>query len=150
MEITTVLVVDDELLIRDLLCRSLTSRGYSVLLAQNGQEAIEMIKEVTLHTALVDLKMPGVDGLEVTSAIGAKDEEIPVIIMTAYPSYNSAVEALREGVYDYIVKPFGIPEVLHTVERAVKQYEMATQRYSFRKIASTRKNSRRPRIAWKG
>lgn len=123
----TILVVDDELLIRDLLYEFFTDEGYRVILAEDGERALELLTGEEFDVSLVDLKMPGVDGMEVVRAIHSLDPDRPVIIMTGYPSFNSAIEALRHGVYDYVVKPFKVPELVHLVERAIEGYRQAKQ-----------------------
>lgn len=132
----TILVVDDELLIRDLLYEFFTQEGYQVILAEDGERALELIEKQGFDVSLVDLKMPGVDGMEVVRAVHRLDPDLPVIIMTGYPSFNSAVEALRQGVYDYVVKPFKVLELMHMVERAIKEYRQVRQnRELSRKLA---------------
>ncbi len=118
-----ILVVDDELLIRDLLYDFLTSHGYIVRLAENGQKALEVIDKHNIQTALVDLKMPKMDGLQFTSILYEEKPHIPVIIMTAYPSMDSAIESIRNGVFDYIVKPFKMNNILDILIKAVKEFK---------------------------
>jgi len=122
-----ILVVDDELLIRDLLYDFFTSQGYIVHLAENGRKALEMIDEINFQIAILDLKMPEVDGIQVTSVLYQKKPYIPVIIMTAYPSIDSAIESIRKGVYDYIIKPFKMSELLIIVEKAIEEYQFRTK-----------------------
>jgi DNA-binding NtrC family response regulator len=117
------LVVDDELLIRDLLFDFFTAQGYTTHLAENGKTALEMMDSISFQTALVDLKMPFVDGIELTTLMAKKMPQVPVIVMTAFPSMDSAIEAIRCGVYDYIVKPFNITELHETVKRAIEEYK---------------------------
>jgi DNA-binding NtrC family response regulator len=119
-----VLVVDDELLIRDLLFDFFTSQGYAIHLAENGKKAAEMLESVNFQVALIDLKMPEMDGVELTAILHRRKPQIPVIIMTAYPSMNSAIESIRSGVFDYIVKPFKIADLFETVKSAVKEYQI--------------------------
>jgi len=118
-----ILVVDDELLIRDLLFDFFTAQGYKTHLAENGKRALEMLNSISFQTALVDLKMPEIDGIELTAFIAKKMPQIPIIVMTAFPSMDSAIEAIRCGVYDYVVKPFNIKELHETVKKAVEEYK---------------------------
>jgi len=118
-----ILVVDDELLIRDLLFDFFTAQGYKTHLAENGKKALEMLDSISFQTALVDLKMPEIDGIELTTFIAKKMPQIPIILMTAFPSMDSAIEAIRCGVYDYVVKPFNITELHETIKKAVKEYK---------------------------
>lgn len=124
---SSVLVVDDELLIRDLLFDFLTSQGYNVHLAENGKKAVEMLDGIDFQVALVDLKMPEIDGVEFTSILQQRRPTIPVIIMTAYPSMNSAIESIRNGVFDYLIKPFKIAELSDTVSLAIAEYRARTE-----------------------
>lgn len=119
-----ILVVDDELLIRDLLFDFLSSQGFTAHLAENGRKAIEMIDNIKFQVALVDLKMPEMDGIEFTGYLHKAKPEIPVIIMTAYPSMDSAIESIKNGVYDYIVKPFKIANLFEIIKNAICEYEM--------------------------
>ena len=117
------LVVDDELLIRDLLFDFFTSQGYKTHLAENGKRALEMIDLISFQAALVDLRMPEIVGIELTAFMAKKMPHVPVIVMTAFPSMDSAIEAIRYGVYDYIVKPFNIADLHETVKKAVEEYK---------------------------
>jgi DNA-binding NtrC family response regulator len=116
-----ILVVDDELLIRDLLFDFFSSQGFMIHLAENGKKAVEKIDSIEFQVALVDLKMPEMNGAEFTSILHKRKPQIPVIIMTAYPSMNSAIESIKNGVFDYIVKPFKIADLFETVKLAVKE-----------------------------
>ena len=82
--------------------------------------------------ALIDLRMPGIDGMKVIEEIRQVSQEVPIIIMTGYPSFNSAIKALRERVYDYIVKPFQVPHLALVVERAIKEYRLIQQNKELR------------------
>jgi DNA-binding NtrC family response regulator len=118
------LVVDDELLIRDLLFDFFSSNGYEVHLAEDGKVALEMLNKLEFQAALVDLKMPEVSGLEVTAALSDKKPRVPVIIMTAFPSLDSAIDSIRMGVFEYIIKPFKIAELSTTVQKAIEEYNV--------------------------
>lgn len=122
-EYVELLVVDDELLIRDLLFDFFTAQGYKTHLAENGKQAMKMIESISIQTALVDLKMPEIDGIELTTFMAKKMPQVPIIVMTAFPSLDSAIEAIRCGVYDYVVKPFNITELHGTVKKAVEEYK---------------------------
>lgn len=117
-----VLVVDDEFSIRNLLYEFFSKEGYGVRLAENGRQALELIEKESFEVCLVDLKLPGVDGMEVVRAIHRLNPDIPVIMMTGYPTFNSVMEALRQGIYDYVVKPFKVSELAYMVEQAIREY----------------------------
>ncbi len=115
--IPRILVVDDEGNIRDLLTRSLTKKGYEVLSAPNGREALEIVGREVVDIALVDVRMPVMDGMEFLRRVKEAGREITVIMMSAYGTYGTVVEAIREGAYDYIQKPFEIVDVLSKIEK---------------------------------
>jgi len=124
-----ILVVDDELLIRDLLYDFFTSQGWDIMVAEGGQKAIDYLKNQQFDIVLTDLKMPDIDGMELTGRIRNLYGGLPVIIMTGYPSLDSAVEALRFKVDDYIIKPFNVNQLFKTVKKVVelKSQEADTQ-----------------------
>jgi DNA-binding NtrC family response regulator len=101
-----ILVVEDEELMRSILRQLLEEEGYHVATASSAETALEIFPTVEIDVTLTDIKMSGMDGLELLSQIKAIDEEAMVIVMTAYSSVDSAIAALRRGVYDYITKPF--------------------------------------------
>lgn len=112
-----ILVVDDELLLRDVLYDYLSRHEFEVYLASNGAKALEIAKETKIHLALVDIRMSGMDGLEVTVELKKIDPSIIIIIMTGYPSLNTAVSAIKSGASEYIVKPFRLDEMLRIVQK---------------------------------
>jgi DNA-binding NtrC family response regulator len=115
-----ILVVDDELLIRDLLYDFFISQGWDIVVAEGGQKAIDYLKNQRFDVVLTDLKMPEVDGMDLTGRIRNLYGDLPLIIMTGYPSLDSAVEALRYKVDDYIVKPFNVNQLFKTVKKVVE------------------------------
>jgi len=115
-----ILVVDDELLIRDLLYDFFTSQGWDIVVAEGGQKAIDYLKNQHFDIVLTDLKMPDIDGMDLTGRIRNLYGDLPVIIMTGYPSLDSAVEALRFKVDDYIIKPFNVNQLFKTVKKVVE------------------------------
>lgn len=117
----TILVIDDDAFIRELLSEFLTKQGYKVLLAESGDKALEMLEPGTVQVALIDLKMPGIDGVETMKGIKTRDAGVLIILMTGYPSIESAVEALRNGAYDYVIKPFKLNELKATIEHAINE-----------------------------
>ncbi len=106
-----ILVVDDELLLRDVLFDYLTRQGYEVAMAASGEKALEIARTQRFHLALVDIKMPGMSGLDVTARLKDLYPQIIVIIMTGYPSLNTAISAIKLGATEYIVKPFRLDEL---------------------------------------
>jgi DNA-binding NtrC family response regulator len=102
----TILVVDDEEIVRDSLASWLEEDGYDVDTAPNGPTALTRVAQHAYAVLLVDLKMPGMDGLEVLAQARSLQPDVPVIIMTAYATVDTAVQAMKQGAYDYLVKPF--------------------------------------------
>ena len=101
-----ILIVDDELIVRKSLASWFQEEGYSVDIAESGKQTLEKLVENDWDIFLLDIKMPGMDGLELQRKIKEIHPEASVIIMTAYASVETAVEAMKQGAYDYIVKPF--------------------------------------------
>jgi len=118
-----VLIIDDEKGIRDSLCRILKSAGYGVMSASNGDQAINKIREVCPALALLDIKMPGMDGMETLSEIRKFNDELPVIILTAYGNIKNAITASRLGIYDYITKPFKQNKIKSIIHEVMKKRE---------------------------
>ena len=120
----TLLIVDDDPFMRELLVQSLSQAGYLVTAAEDGNQAQHALNLNKFQIALVDLSLPDMGGLELIDAISNGSPEAQIIIMTGYPSLESAIEALREGAQDYIVKPFKLPEVQAAVSRALKNQKL--------------------------
>ncbi len=115
-----ILVVDDEPGIREFLQIMLEREGYEVSSAENGTEAISRFKKKKYDVVIADIKMPKVSGLEVLSSVKEMSPETNVILITAHASFESAVEAMNEGAYDYITKPFNVDEIKVTVSNALQ------------------------------
>lgn len=115
-----VLIADDEANMRWALDKALTKAGYEVIAAENGQVALETIRSERPDLAVLDLKMPKLNGMEVLKKIKELALKIPVIMMTAHGNTATAVEAMKQGAYDYIPKPFDIDELLLTVTKALE------------------------------
>jgi DNA-binding NtrC family response regulator len=117
-----ILVVDDEASVRDTIRRGLSQMGgFSVEVAQNGAEAIEKIEKDVFDLVLTDLKMPEMDGLELLKTVKGTRPEIMVILMTAYGSIETAVEAMKKGANDYITKPIDFNELLIHISKVQKE-----------------------------
>lgn len=111
----SILVVDDELLIRDLLYDFFHDQGWNISVAENGRKALDILQEKQFDVVLTDLRMPSMDGMALTSQVQQDYPDIPVVIMTGYPSVESAVAALRTKVADYITKPFNVNDLFKRV-----------------------------------
>jgi len=119
MERKKILVVDDELSVRESM-RMIFKNEYEVLMAGNGKMALKIIKEQTPDVVLLDIVMPGEDGIEVLKKLKEIDEKVLVIMVTATKTIKTAVSAMKLGAYDYITKPFDIDEIKLIVSRALK------------------------------
>lgn len=120
----TVLVVEDEELMRSILRQLLEDEGYDVLSADSAENALEIFPSAEISVTLTDVKMAGMDGLELLDSLKAVDENAIVIIMTAYSSVDSAIAALRKGAFDYITKPFVNEDLVQTVKNAIRVKEL--------------------------
>ncbi len=119
-----ILVVDSHPDMRDVLADILQDEGYRVTTVENGYEALERVTAISFNVVIVDIKMPGLSGMELIRKLRAADSKLTIIIMTGYSSLETAVEAVRTEVYDYITKPFQAEEMLLAIKRAVKEQEI--------------------------
>lgn len=116
-----ILIVDDEpdmLKLLSMIIREKTP--YEPVTTNNPLEALEMARQGRFDLVIADLKMPGLDGMELLEAIKRADEDIPVIIITAYGTVESAIETMRKGGFDFITKPFRKEQILYTIDKALK------------------------------
>lgn len=119
----SILVVDDELLIRDLLYDFFTGQGWNISVAENGERALEVLGEKSVDLILSDIKMPEMDGLTLASRVRQSHPGLPVVLMTGYPSVETAVTALRSRVEDYVIKPFNINQLYKLIEKKLAEKE---------------------------
>ena len=119
-----ILVVDDEHLIRWSLEQNLQKQGYEVLTAGSGEEALKLMREDAPDLVLLDIQLPGINGIEVLEKIKEIDEELIVIMITALGVLETAVKAMRMGAYDYISKPFNLDELAITIRKALETGEL--------------------------
>ncbi len=127
-----VLIVDDEAIIRDSLRDWLADVGYNVLTAENGNEALEIIQKEKPGVAVIDLVLPGLDGLELLRKARQMLPSIQVIIITAYGSVGTAITAIKEGAYDYIEKPFSPDKVELLIAKLVERQALVEENISLR------------------
>ncbi|MFQ5657253.1 MAG: sigma-54-dependent transcriptional regulator [Candidatus Methylomirabilales bacterium] len=127
-----ILVVDDDSVACDLLREVLSKEGCEVDVAGGGQEAVMKGKEAFFDIVLVDVRMPDVDGLDVLRAFRGASPETIVIVMTAFGSIESAIEAIKEGAYDYVSKPFKIEEIKITIRRVLERRRLLQENLRFR------------------
>ncbi len=117
---TEILVVDDELAICDLLAEILNQNGYKCQSTGSGKEALDYLARHPFDLVLLDIKMPGMSGLEVLDVIGQSYPGIPVIMITAVNDASTAVTAMKNGASDYILKPFAVNDVINRVTEAIR------------------------------
>ena len=123
----TVLIIDDEknylLVLEDLLAEE----GYEVLTADSGEKGLEIIRSSDLDVVVTDMKMPGMDGMALLERCHAEKPDLPLIMMTAFGSVEKAVEAMRKGAFDYILKPFKNEELKLTIRKAVEHHHLVNK-----------------------
>ena len=128
-----VLIVEDEEPIRSLLASALNSAGYQVRGAPHAEDALALSRSQTFDAAIVDIKMPGMDGIELSRALRALDADLPVIVVTAHADVETARDAIRMGAYDYIAKPFDLDDVLLSVARAAERRSLVNENRAYQR-----------------
>ncbi|MBC2703218.1 sigma-54 dependent transcriptional regulator [Desulfobacula sp.] len=116
----TVLVIDDDDQLRKSFCKLLKEEKYAVISAASGEAGIEIVKQNVLDLVILDLRLPGINGMETFKRIKKIDSKLPVIIITAYGTTQIAIEATKIGAYDYVLKPFDVPDMLNLIEQAIE------------------------------
>ena len=140
-----ILVIDDEAVIRRMLVRLLVKEAYRVLTASNGKEGIETMEKEKPDLIVLDLKMPHMDGIETLKRIRAVNNEVVVIILTAYGTTHTAAEAMKLGAHDFISKPFDITRVRVSIRNAVELQRLANEIARARsKLRSKASSHRKP------
>jgi DNA-binding NtrC family response regulator len=117
-----ILIVDDEFAMRDSLSSWFRDDGHEVVAAESGEQALRCLQERSFDVALVDIRMPGMDGMELLERIQRVDPRIQIIIVTAFAAVDTAVRALKQGALDYVTKPVDPDELSHVVARAIEQH----------------------------
>src|ERR1039457_4339502 len=123
----TILIIDDDTSLRRVLEYNLQEAGYAVGTAASGEEGLRLFDEVSPALVITDMKMPGMDGMQVLKAIKERSPETLVIIITAFGTVDIAVEAMKAGAYDYITKPFNRDELRLTVAKALQYTGLAAE-----------------------
>ncbi len=127
MSLSRILVADDEESMRWVLSKALKRKGFNVDLAVDGRQALAMIQENSYDLAILDIKMPGMSGLDLLDRVREMKSDLLVVIMTAEASMKNAVEAMKRGAYDYITKPFDLDVIDAIVEKVARAREIACQ-----------------------
>src|SRR6476660_8673728 len=128
----TILVVDDEEIMREILETLLIREGYQVRLASSGPEGLDLARALPFDAAIVDIMMPGLDGIATLDELKRIDEDLAVIIITAYASVESAISAMKSGAFDYITKPFKNEEVLVVIGNAMERRRLVHENRNLR------------------
>jgi len=125
-----ILVVDDEAVTRVSLLDALRLEGYDVATAASGEEAVSLLdKRGPFDLVILDLKMPGMDGLEVAERIHASSSDTVIVLLTAFGTMETAIEAIRKGAHDYLLKPCPIPKILESVREGLSKHRQERRRY---------------------
>jgi DNA-binding NtrC family response regulator len=122
-----ILIVDDETIVRDSLSAWFRQDGHKVDVAEGGKEALRLVGASRYDMAFLDIKMPGMDGIELQTRLAAADPELSIVLMTAYASVETAVAAMKNGAYDYIVKPFDPDDLSMLVKRAAEHRSLRAE-----------------------
>jgi two-component system response regulator HydG len=133
-----ILAVEDDAEMLDLLTEHLTAEGYRVVAARQGAEALSRLKTEPFDVVLTDLRMPDVDGMEILRAARALQPDVPVILITAFGSIQTAIQAIREGAYDYAAKPFALEEVSLLVNKALEDRRLREENRRLREEVAGR------------
>jgi two-component system response regulator PilR (NtrC family) len=123
----SILVIDDEEIMREILETLLTREGYQVRLAASGEEGLELARSSPFDAAIVDVMMPGLDGIATLHELRKMDDDLPVLMITAFASVETAIAAMKMGAFDYITKPFKNDEVLVVVRNAVERRQLVAE-----------------------
>jgi nitrogen regulation protein NR(I) len=118
IDMEKVLIIEDDETVRDVLHSFLKGKGFETTLAQNGQIGLDMVRTDKFDLILTDLVMPGITGMDVLKEVAAARISVPVIVMTAFGTVQTAVEAMKHGAFDYITKPFNLDELMIVLEKA--------------------------------
>ncbi|MBP1610838.1 MAG: two component, sigma-54 specific, transcriptional regulator, Fis family [Acidobacteria bacterium] len=136
MAAPTVLVVDDDSSFQRVVEYELKQAGYDVLKAENGKKALEIFSQSRCHAVLTDLDMPELSGNELLKAVKQQSPDTPVIVITAYGTIDSAVEAMKAGAFNYVTKPVNRDSLLHTLDQALQFSGLITENRNLRQAIS--------------
>ena len=122
-----ILIVDDEEVLRDVLTQLVRQEGHEPICASSGEAALTLLADEDVDLVLLDLMLPGLTGQEVLKQIRDQDPDQVVIVITAFSSIDGAIEAMKDGAFHYISKPFKNEEVLHTMRKALESRQLTTE-----------------------
>src|SRR6186713_1444800 len=136
----SILVIDDEEIMREILEALLTREGYEVRLASNAAQGLELARALPFDAAVVDMMMPGMDGIATLEELKKTDDDLPVLMITAFASVENAIKAMKRGAFDYITKPFKNDEVLVVLRNALAQRTLVAENRALRQNLQARSN----------
>lgn len=136
VEPARILVVDDEQVIREVLADFLLMEGFQVATVADGEAALAELERRSYNLVISDLKMPGMGGLELLAALRERFPDVVALIMTGYGTVETAIEAMKRGAYDYVLKPFKVEEVVHTVKRGLDRQRLRAENIELRSALS--------------
>ena len=136
----SILVIDDEEIMREILEALLSREGYDVRLAANAAEGLDLARAMPFDAAIVDMMMPGMDGIATLDELKKADDDLPVLMITAFASVENAIAAMKRGAYDYITKPFKNEEVLVVLRNALAQRRLVAENRALRQNLQARAN----------
>lgn len=119
-----ILIVDDDVAAREMLAVALTAKGFEITTAGNDKEALQLISQEDFHLVITDLDLGGASGLDICREVSSSREDIPVVVITAFGSIESAINAMKSGAYDYVTKPFDLKAFSLVVDRAYKHSKL--------------------------
>src|SRR5215218_7781672 len=136
----SILVIDDEEIMREILETLLTREGYEVRLAPNATQGLEIARNVPFDAVIVDMMMPGMDGISTLDELKKLDDDLPVLMITAFASVENAIAAMKRGAFDYIMKPFKNEEVLVVLRNALAQRRLVAENRALRQNLQAHQN----------
>jgi two-component system response regulator PilR (NtrC family) len=136
----TILVIDDEEIMREILEALLTREGHQVRLAANAAEGLDLARTMSFDVAIVDMMMPGMDGISTLEELKKIDDDLPVMMITAFASVENAISAMKRGAFDYITKPFKNDEVLVVLRNALAQRRLLAENRALRQNLQAHQN----------
>ena len=132
-----VLIVDDEQIVRDSLSAWLVDEGFEVRTAASGMQALDLLKQERSDVVVVDIKMAGMDGITLLRKIKEIGSDIPVIMITAHATIDNAVQSMKDGAYDYIMKPFPPEKLTNVIRRVVERQQLLQENLRLQKERKT-------------
>ncbi len=130
---STILVVDDDPYVLESISTLLRAFGFTVSTCDNANSAMQQIQKNSVDVVLTDIKMPGITGVELLGMIHRYDPQTPVVLMTAYAELDVAVDAIKKGAFDFIMKPYNAEYLVHTIEKAVKYANLIRMERDYKK-----------------